>query len=213
VLIFVEAWSAMTISRGIDPIASRGPVRWRFSPTVKLVRPLVRSDGSTAGRPVGRAPTSRLDLRELDRLDPRFGAGPQTVRERTEAGDACFGIRDGSGCLASIAWVVSGRCFYIAEIGAEVWVPFGTAYIYDVRTLPERRGHGLMTALLRRMAAVLESAVPSKNRCEAWTMTRNHPSVRAFQRAGFTIQESFVFASVGSIRLSTGRPWLRDGWL
>jgi GNAT superfamily N-acetyltransferase len=203
----------VTINRSADRVASRRPIRWRYSPTVKLIRRLDRPDD--ADRPCLPPDTTvtALDRREFDVLDARFGVSPQTVQERAGAGDTCFGIRDGSGSLAGIAWVASGRHFYVAEVGAEMWVPAGTAYVYDVFTLPEWRGQGMMTALLRWMVAAMKSAAPPKEHCEAWVIRRNKPSVRAFRKAGFVAEETFTFASVGPVRISVGRPWLRDGWL
>jgi GNAT superfamily N-acetyltransferase len=202
----------VTINRSADRVASRRPIRWRYSPTVKLIRPLDHRDTDRPCQPPD-ATIAALDRRELDVLGARFAVSPHTVRERAGAGDTCFGIRDRSGSLAAIAWLASGRHFYVAEVGAEMWVPAGTAYVYDVFTLPERRGQGMMTALLRSMVAAMAFAAPPKEHCEAWVMRRNKPSVHAFCKAGFVVAETFMFASVGPVRISVGRPWLRDGWL
>jgi GNAT superfamily N-acetyltransferase len=203
----------VTINRSTDRVAGRRPIRWRYSPTVKLIRRLDRSTEIDQHREPRDTTVTALDRRDFDVLDPRFRLSPESVQERAAAGDTCFGIRDRSGALAATAWLASGRHFYISEVGADVWVPAGTAYLYDVFTLPERRGQGMMTALLGRIVAAMKSAERPKEHCEAWVMSRNKPSVRAFRAAGFVAEETFLFASVGSVRISVGRPWLRDGWL
>jgi RimJ/RimL family protein N-acetyltransferase len=135
------------------------------------------------------------------------------MEERLLAGDTCYTIQNEFGRVESFTWVASGRSLYIPEVGSDVWVPENVAYFYGAFTFPEMRGQGLMTALKQGIIGILASSRPPDHRCEAWVMRSNKPNIRSLEKAGWKVQESFLFASVGAVHLSVGRVWIRDGWL
>ena len=190
--------------------------RWgrviRFSPTLKLVHPM-RLDEKLGLRRLQHRRLVRLDKQGIQQLELRYTYSAVPMQKRLQAGDACYAIQNELGQVESFAWIASGRSLYIPEVGADIWVPENVAYFYGVFTFPEVRGQGLMTELLQGIVDVLASSRPSDHRCEAWVMRRNKASIRSFEKAGFKVHESFIFASVGPLHLSVGRSWLREVWL
>lgn len=185
----------------------------RFYPTTKMAR--------CVGSATTPAPTQettgvmRLDWEGIGFLESRYPhVSAVPMHERLMAGDACYAIpAGGPDGVEAFVWVVSGRSFYVPEIAADVWVPQDVSYFYEAFTFPSSRGRGLMSTLLLGTVAALADERPPDHRCEAWVARRNRASSRAFEKAGFRPYESFLFASVGPVHLSVGRPWLREGRL
>jgi RimJ/RimL family protein N-acetyltransferase len=185
----------------------------RFSPTLKFVHP-IGLGGESRLRPLQKHRRFvQLHRQDIQQLQSRYGDSVVPMEKRLEAGDACYAIQNELGQVECFQWVASGRSLYIPEAGADVWVPENVAYFYGAFTFPELRGQGLMTELKREVVAILASSRPPDHRCEAWVMRSNKANIRSLEKAGWKVQESFLFASVGPIHLSVGRAWLREGWL
>ncbi|MDR3575315.1 MAG: GNAT family N-acetyltransferase [Anaerolineaceae bacterium] len=109
----------------------------------------------------------------------------QPVLQRL-AGRRCFTAQVGP-TVAAYCWVSTvHEC--IGEMEHELRLPPGEAYIWDCATRPEFRGQRLYGSLLSHITGQL--------RCEGlqriWigASLDNHPSLRAFARAGF--QQRFI---------------------
>ena len=177
----------------------------KYVPTLKLARPI---DPGEAPKPA----SVRLDERDVRKLESRLPyTSPVPMLGRLQDGDDCYAILDASGEVGSFVWMASGRGIYVEELGRELWVPKSVAYLYEAFTFSELRGRGLFSELL---GGVLVSAGrrchDAPDRCEAWVRRSNKSSIRAFEKSGFEIYESFFFAAVGSVRLSIGEPRIKD---
>jgi hypothetical protein len=148
-----------------------------------------------------------LSAKDVRGLDDRLSYHVVVpTEERLRAGDRCYAMLTEAGEVGSFTWVASGREVYVYELGESVWVPNNVAYFYDAFTFPEARGVGLIAETTRGIVADLENS--HVERCEAWIVQRNTPSLRAYRKAGFQVYGSWRVTSVGPVRLCTGEPWI-----
>lgn len=179
---------------------SRLKTKAKFAHAFKLTLPVARIEEPE------RVPVllSAKDVRGLEERLSWRAAVP--VEERLRAGDRCYAALTEAGEVGSFVWVASGREVYVYELGESVRVPHNVAYFYDAFTFPEARGAGLIAETIRGIVAELENS--HVERCEAWVVQRNKPSLRAFRKAGFRVYGSWRVAAVGPVRLCTGEPWI-----
>lgn len=185
----------------------------RFSPTYKFVHPVEPSERPDLKPLQKHRKVVQLQEQEVRQLESRYKHSVVPMQERLRAGDACYAIQNDSGQVECFQWVTSGRSIYVPEVGSDVWVPEEVAYFYGAFTFPEVRGQGLMTNLKHEILGILASSRPPTHRCEAWVMKNNKANIRSLGKTGWKIKESFFFASIGSVHISVGRPWIRDGLL
>ena len=79
-------------------------------------------------------------------------------------------------------WIFSDECGPAGQIRLDV--ADGVADV-SLAVAPERRGHGLGTAMLRQALASVRSEWPGEVRLRAQVFADNAPSLRLFQRCGF----------------------------
>jgi ribosomal protein S18 acetylase RimI-like enzyme len=127
----------------------------------------------------------------LARLEP--------LLQRFAAGRRCYaGYVEGGAVLAVYGWVSFDR-EHIGELNLTLYLPRGTAYIWDCATLPAYRGQHLYPALLVYIAGVLREQ--GIERVWIGADADNEASNRGMARAGFVPVADVFSAPAGSTRL------------
>jgi len=175
-----------------------------FHPILKLTRP------AETGEKLRRAPV-RLDGASIHNLERRYPYGSVVpMQKRLQDGHECYALQNDAGEFESFVWIASGYGLYTVELGTYVWIPENVAYLYDAFTLPELCGRGLFTELVRGIVSAYGYSNPLIERFEAWVYRGDRSPIRAFGKAGFRVYGSYTAATVGPVRLFTGRPWIED---
>lgn len=84
--------------------------------------------------------------------------------------------------IASYCWISTQR-EHVGELARDFVLPPGESYIWDCATMPEHRGRGLYTLLLREIARVL--AASGQRRVWIGASTTNRASNKTFANVGF----------------------------
>jgi GNAT superfamily N-acetyltransferase len=146
-------------------------------------------------------PAESDDIRRLQKL-AKFHNGE--VQQRLKAGDLCFvALSDGN--LANYAWF----CFseeYINELERNIRVSAGSAYRYDVFTLPAYRGKGVFPSAFEESSKYL-----SQNGIKelyGLVDSSNSPMLRVYEKAGIASRK---IGNVTYIRLLNRRRYVFRG--
>jgi ribosomal protein S18 acetylase RimI-like enzyme len=138
---------------------------------------------ATGAAPV---PPDGVRLAEAGAADHAALAVAMGVPEAEVAGrreQACRALVAWSGDeLAAYCWLSTGRQ-RVGELARELVLPDGDAYVWDCATLPQFRGRGLYTLLLREMVRTL--GAEGQRRIWIGASAANAASHRAFASAGF----------------------------
>jgi hypothetical protein len=192
------------LAKETEALKKRIRQRIGFHPTLNLTRP------AGTGEKPQKVPM-RLNggsVRSLERCYPYDIAVP--MRKRLQDGHECYALQNDAGEYESFVWIASGHELSNTELKTYTWVPEDVAYPYDAFTWPELCGRGLFAELIRGLVAASGLSNPLVRRFEAWVDTGNKGSCRAFEKAGFRVYGSYTAATVGPVRLVTGRPSFED---
>jgi len=127
-------------------------------------------------------------------LSVAMGCSRLHVEERLQRGTRCF-TASIDGDIAAYGWVSPGSEL-IGELERQIHLGPREAYIWDCLTLPNHRGRGLYTGLLRLMVATLSEE--GFGRIWIGAALSNRPSIRGFEEAGFRPALGVVYLRVGS---------------
>lgn len=135
------------------------------------------------------------DIRRLQRL-AKFNDGE--AQQRLNAGHLCFVALNG-GNLANYTWV----CFhegYIDELETKIRVSPGSAYRYDVFTLPAYRGKGIFPSVFEESCKYLyQNGI---RELYGLVDSNNSPMLRVYEKAGIASRK---IGDVTYIKLSNWR--------
>lgn len=111
---------------------------------------------------------------------------------RMSLGRKCFVLYHNN-IPATRCWATLGDAFvveHIGEIDASIVLPQGEAYIWDCRTIPEFRGLGLYTQMLKELTAVL-----SRESATIWVAVTqsNMASKRGIASANFQWWDTILY--------------------
>ncbi len=130
----------------------------------------------------------------------------QIVR-RMAYGRRCFMARV-AGEIAAYGWVSSGReC--VGEMGREIRLSPGEAYVWDCVTLPDYRKQGLYTALLGYINGLLFGE--GYSRIWIGSNLENQPSIRGFKGAGYRPAVKISRLGLGSLNFLWVSPLEKAG--
>jgi L-amino acid N-acyltransferase YncA len=120
-----------------------------------------------------------LDVSQLPRVDRMMYHPTESLRRRLQEGQRCFAVLV-AGTPCGYLWVKPGPragSAHTPELRAD------QAYLYNVRTMRNMRGKGLVPHLY----SVVCSRLAQEGITEAviWVDAGNRPSIRAAERAGF----------------------------
>jgi L-amino acid N-acyltransferase YncA len=120
-----------------------------------------------------------LDASQLPRVDRMMYHPTESLRRRLQEGQRCFAVLV-AGAPCGYLWVEPGPrsgSAHTPELRAD------QAYLYNVRTMRNLRGKGLVPHLY----SVVCSRLAQEGVTEAiiWVDAGNRPSIRAAERAGF----------------------------
>jgi len=124
-----------------------------------------------------------LDVRRITNLEDLYRSDDQKMRKSASfGGDQYygFGLWDNS-VLASVCWIYTYEQFKEHLI----WKPEkDEAMLVDLVTAEEYWGKGYAPALIERACLAMREA--GFKRLYAWIWHSNYPSIRAFEKAGWT---------------------------
>lgn len=152
---------------------------------------------------VGDARCARVDATRADDLAALMGVPLEEVTARL-VWSRCYAGWAGDH-LASVGWV-SEVDTWVGEVDSTIRPGPGEAYIWDCRTAPPFRGHGLYRDLLAQI--ILDLGRAGFHRAWIATLDLDGPGYRGVQRAAFR-----PVLRIRHIRLSSWRWWWvrRDG--
>ena len=135
----------------------------------------------------------------LDDLEQYLALRPDSAREdivrRFTCRHVCYGaLRDDR--LVQACWIATERA-YIDYLRAEIRLPSGVGYLYDLFTVPEARGLNLHRAMWPHVFRYFRNASPK------YVLAAFHPEngiQRIFARLGFQTVGTLGYVGVGPAR-------------
>jgi GNAT superfamily N-acetyltransferase len=123
--------------------------------------------------------------------------GKDIVKARFNQGEVC-GVAWSNSKVVSYCWLAFKQA-EVGEINRIIKLSDKELYLYDAFTLPDYRGRGLFPALLTAILGFARSK--SYSRALIFSNSRNRPSLRGIEKAGFSLFQSIHFLKLLDLRL------------
>ncbi len=171
--------------------------------SMRLIRPIIKYDEVVlvkrplehAGKKYAIIPEVSLEiviLKEGDYEELRTVSGNRDddfIRSRMKNGESCYVARH-NGRICFYSWVSTGERVVNCD-RKEIPIGKGEIYIRDCFTLPEFRGKGIAPYFYDYISGIFGDR--GFKRAVAYVMGENYPSIRSFEKAGFSIYERVSF--------------------
>ncbi len=123
--------------------------------------------------------------------------GKDIVKARFEQGEVC-GVAWSNSAVVSYCWLAFKQA-EVGEINRYIKLREKELYLYDAFTLPDYRGRGLFPALLTAILGHARSQ--GYSRALIFSNSKNRPSLRGIEKAGFSLFQSIHFLKLLDLRL------------
>lgn len=122
--------------------------------------------------------------------------GKDIVNARFNQGEVC-GVAWSNSAVVSYCWLAFKQA-EVGEINRIIKLRDNELYLYDAFTLPDYRGRGLFPALLTAILGFARSQ--GYSRALIFSNSKNRPSLRGIEKAGFSLFQSIHFLKLLDLR-------------
>ncbi len=123
--------------------------------------------------------------------------GKEIVNARFNQGEVC-GVAWFNSAVVSYCWVAFQQA-EVGEVNRIIKLRSNELYLYEAFTLPDYRGRGLFPALLTAILSFARSQ--GYSRALIFSLSKNRPSLRGIEKAGFSLFQSIHFLKFQDLTL------------